>query len=525
MSNHHLNRRFVITLLVVTRMSLFGQDASEDAITSQSAGFGLQSSIFGYVQNTSVDLSRNFSDAKNYLMTPGDTFTLTTSYGGVSRSQETQQTAASYELQLSEDYSLDVPILGVISVAGYDLLSLGEYVSSELKKVVPLQHAGLLLSQPAQFNVFVYGNVIRPGFLTANPMLRLIDAIALSGGFKSDGSYRAIRLERSNEEVILDISRFYSEARFESNPPLQPGDVIFVPTARRVVTIQGEMRYPGRYELAEDETLWDVLNLSGGFLPAAETKSVDLIRHNEENRLLTIRVDATEFEDFAMQSGDIVRVRSSADNLLRIAIEGAIWGRRISASEGINVPVVPIRVDLPYYDSMSLLDVLEEVGGPTPFAEADRSFVIRSETDQRVPVDIETLWEQREADGAVLLEPGDTIVVPMQTLDVFVTGMVAAPGRFSYISGYTAGDYILHAGGLDPRRASAQALYLVDERGRRNLVAIDDVVPRGSTIFVGRKLLFFVDDTVQNIFFAAAWVTTAISITNAIIDFVALLVS
>ncbi len=514
-----LHTKVTVALLFAVAVCAQTQERVDTVDEPSSTGFGLQSSIFRYVQNTSVDLSRNLSDARNYVMTPGDTFTLTMSYG-MSLSREEQQTSVSYQLQLSEDHTLEIPVIGEISVDGFDLLSLRSFVSSQLKIVIPLQHVSLVLSKPAQFNVFVYGNVNRPGFLTANPMLRVIDAIALSGGFKSDGSYRNIILERSDRTVSVDISRFYSVADFESNPVLQPGDIIFVPAAKRVVTIQGEIKYPGRYELVEGDNLKSVVNLAGGFLPAAESESIDLVRQNEANRPLTIRVASSDFATFEMKNGDIVRVRSSADNLLRVAIEGAVWGRRVSAAEAASVPTSPVRVDLPYYDSMTLLDVLEEVGGPTPFAEAERSFVIRAGSDTRLPVDIGALWESRNADGGVRLEPGDTIVVPMQVLDVFVTGMVVSPGRVSYRSGYTVNDYILLAGGFDPRRASAQALFLVNDRGRRRATKRDAVVPRGSTIYVGRKMLFFVDDTVQNILLGAAWVTSTIAVVTSVVQFI-----
>lgn len=502
---------------IVAISAICAQEANGDSTEGEATGSGLQASIFRYVQNTSVDLSRNLSDAEQYTMTPGDIFTLTMS-SGVSLSRDQEQSTR-YELQLSKDYTLDVPVIGEVSVEGHDLLSLRAYVSTELKKVIPLQHVSLFLSQPAQFNVFVYGSVNRPGFFTANPMLRVIDAIAISGGHRADGSFRKIKLERRDVTLSLDISRFYSVADFASNPVLQPGDVIFVPVAERVVTVQGEIRYPGKYELLEGETLDDLITAAGGFLPAAESGSIDLVRQNENNRPLTIRVKAEQYEVFEMENGDTVRVRSSADNLLRVAIEGAVWGRRVSATESVTVPTRPVRVDLPYYDSMSLLDVLEEVGGPTPFAEASGAFLLRGDTGAKVAIDIERLWASRTEDFDRPLGPGDTIVVPIQSLEVFVTGMVASPGRVPYTSGFTVNDYVLLAGGLDPRRASTQALYLVDDTGDRTRVDRGDVVPRGSTIFVGRKMLFFVDDTVQNVLVGAAWVTSGIAVITAVVEF------
>ena len=168
---------------------------------------------------------------------------------------------------------------------------------------------------------------------------------------------------------------------------------------------------------------------------------------------------------------------------------------------------------------MSILDLLDEVGGPTPHADATRSYIIREQSESRIFVDIDALWTNRNSNLSTTLVPGDTVVIPMRLLDIFVTGAVASPGRIPYTSGYSVNDYILLAGGFDRRRASTHAIYLVDENGRRSNVDRIDVVPRGSTIHVGRKLFFFVDDTFQNIFLGAAWITSSIAVVTAVVQF------
>jgi protein involved in polysaccharide export with SLBB domain len=86
----------------------------------------------------------------------------------------------------------------------------------------------------AKFDVFVQGQVVKPGKYSATPDLTVIDAIELAGGFTAQAMRSTVKITHIgkdaglNPTTTLDYSDFAlnnNNAKFQ----LQPGDVIFVP--------------------------------------------------------------------------------------------------------------------------------------------------------------------------------------------------------------------------------------------------------------------------------------------------------
>ena len=76
---------------------------------------------------------------------------------------------------------------------------------------------------------------------------------------------------------------------------------------------------------------------------------------------------------------------------------------------------------------LTLLDVLDQLGGPTPLAEWDRSYVQR-ESGNKIAVMLRQLWNERDLQFDIQLEPGDLVVVPIKALRVYVAGEVSDAG-------------------------------------------------------------------------------------------------
>jgi polysaccharide biosynthesis/export protein len=482
-------------------------------------GFGLQASIFTITRSVSQDLNRNFSDASAYNLTPGDIFTLVLS-AGIGFDATGGGKAATYSIQLQEDYTLDVPVLGRIDASGKRIPELQRQISERLEKALALQHVSFTLSAPAQFNVFIYGNVQKPGFVVLTPMHRLIDAIAASGGFKSNGSYRSIKLERDGVTSEYDISRFYGRADLSSNPYLKPGDTIFVPDAEIATTVTGLVQFPGVYELVPGETLATLLNLAGGTLPGARTDHVEIRRINDSGALTRLSVSLEDGSETSIHPGDQVVVRSVSENVKRITVEGAVYGSRLSGESPVQIPNAPVRIDFPYYPGITLLDVLDEVGGPTPRAVIEDSYLRRGTTGEILGLEIEKLWQSREEDSNVRLMPGDYILIPIQRTEVFVSGAVNGPGAVPYRPGYSVSDYLLLSGGIHPNRGNPDRIFIVNELGQMAPTELHARIKPGAHIHVDEKWLFSADQTAQNFFITTAWVTTVVATVTTVLDFI-----
>ncbi len=500
----------ILALLILSVQPLYTQEASTQKNDSQDTtapetaqenpGFGLQANIFRQVRNLNTDFTQNFSIMSEYNLTPGDVFTLTVSTGiksdgSISNSQE-------YTMQLQDNYNLNIPFLGNINVKDRTLPGLQDYIIRRIKNLMPVQYVNFRLASPAQFNIFIYGGVNAPGYIVANPLMGVIEAIAVAGGFKPGASYRNIQLvrEENGEEVreTVDISRFYAYADFNANPGLQPGDKIYVPQADIVSNITGEVKYPGHYELQPDENLKTLINLAGGMTPDAVTSSVDVVSLDERGVRHTVNVTKEEFDTYDVKNGDVVTVHSIAENVEMITIEGAIFGSRYVGDSPVKVPTQPVRVDIPYYPGITVLDVLDLTGGPTPFLnEKENSYIEKAESGDRKNINVKDLWKSRDKRLNLTLDPGDLVYVAMKKLQVFVTGEVSDPGAYNYQNGMKVTDYILRAGGIKEDTGNPDELYFVDEVGNRTRVGLREPVEPGSHIYVSRRQMVFVTGQVN----------------------------
>ena len=506
-------RKTIITILALIILSvqpLYTQEASTQNNDSQDTtaletaqenpGFGLQANIFRQVRNLNTDFTQNFSIMSEYNLTPGDVFTLTVSTGirsdgSISNSQE-------YTMQLQDNFNLNIPFLGNINVKEMTLPGLQDYIIRRIKNLMPVQYVNFRLTSPAQFNIFIYGGVNAPGYIVANPLMGVIEAIAVAGGFKPGASYRNIQLvrQKDGEEVreSVDISRFYAYADFDANPGLQPGDKIYVPQADIVANITGEVKYPGYYELQPDENLKTLINLAGGMTPDAEISSVDVMSLDDRGVRHTVNVTKEEFDTYDVKNGDVVTVHSIAENVEMITIEGAIFGSRYVGDSPVKVPTQPVRVDIPYYPGITVLDVLDLTGGPTPFLnEKENSYIEKAETGDRKNINVKDLWKSRDKRLNLTLDPGDLVYVAMKKLQVFVTGEVTDPGAYNYQNGMKVTDYILRAGGIKEDTGNPDELYFVDEVGNRTRVGLREPVEPGSHIYVARRQMVFVTGQVN----------------------------
>ncbi len=469
-------------------------------------------------------LSQKIINMETYEPMPGDIYTVTIDYGmGLStRSSSTSSTSTltDYTVMLQENYVLDLPFIGSLNIKGKSFAEVKNIIVTQIRKAIPIQYISFYLSLPAHFDVFLYGNVANPGLVTVNSLSRITDAFATAGGLKEGASRRNIVLHRKGQILQVDLSKFYYNGDLNENLYLKPGDKIFVPLAENTVTIQGAVATPGDYELKEGDTLEKILQYAGGMKPTALVDTIEIYRLNEQNVYSVQTIAYSKNKDFLLRKGDTISISSSKENPEMVTVEGAVFGKQMEVSSPQSIPSAPVRVNLAYFPGMSMLTVLEKLGGPTPFAESEKTYIKRKKTGEMERVPIDALWKEKKATLDVPIEPGDFIVIPMKKLKVFVTGEVNTPGAYDYTSSYKVYDYLLSAGGLNAETADKDGIYLVDEMGLKKKTVFTDNVEPGSHIFVARNPWTETQKGFQNFFIISGWVTGIVAAVITIWDFI-----
>jgi protein involved in polysaccharide export with SLBB domain len=485
---------FLLTMILTAASAIHGQVPSQITI------------------GTDVnEITKRILNTTKYRLTPGDTYQLIIVLGSAS---------TTYALVLQENYDLACPYLGSINVKGMYFDDLRKMLLDKMRKMAPLaEYISLVLQSPARFDVAVFGSIEVPGIVTVNPLARVSDALALAKGVKKGASLRQIQLIRAGKKLSVDLQRYSLEEIDEGNPYLEPGDSIFVPNVQISVSVSGGVRYPGAYELLPKETLAMLLQYAGGILAEAKPGRAVIQRFNDDGRLSQLDVDLGAEQPTLLQDGDRIRVPSMAENTQSVLVTGALFGTPLVLDKPITVPTVPVSVEVPFLPGLTLLTVLENMGGPTPYARAKESVVVRAGSGQRVLVDVETLWATKNTALDLELSAGDMVSVPM-VLDVFVGGEVRDPGAVRFSPSFTVSDYIVAAGGIDQVSGDVNAVYFVNGSGVRTRAGMTDSVLPGTIIFVDKNWWYISQDVLKNIQIITAFTTVIIGFANLVIPII-----
>lgn len=472
--------------------------------------------VFG-VSVAAQDISRRITHVESYEPVPGDIYTVILDFGG----DITGSNITRYDIPLQEDYSMEIPFLGSVSAGERTYEELRRFLIDSLRQVAPpSQYIDFVLKAPAVFDVFIYGAVASPGERSATSLTRLAEFIAATGGYGTGASNRRIALEREGRTVRYDFARYLIEGDADQNPYLRPNDRVYVPRMERTVTIEGAVARPSTYELLPDESMEDLFELAGGLLPVSEVEDITWLRLSESGGYSLLRLAGRAPDEVVLEPGDIVTVPSLTRSTERITIEGALFGQKAETGEPQEIPSTPVRFTLPYQPGVTLLTVLESLGGPTPFARSEDSFVIRGNSRQRIPLpDLSEIWERKAWERDLPLEPGDYIVIPMVSPEVSIGGAVNSPTSVPYAAGLTVADYIRLAGGINRTSGSEDRIYLIDEEGRRIRAGMTQVVEPGQVVFVEENRWTVTERFLTRTLVITSFVTAVIELTQLIIGF------
>ena len=111
--------------------------------------------------------------------------------------------------------------------------------------------------------IFIFGEVEKQGAVNVSAFTSMINALLNCGGIKHTGSLRRVELKRSGKIITtLDLYDLLLNGDTSADKALQPGDVIFVPTIAKQISVNGAVRRPAKYEILEEDTLQDAVRLT-----------------------------------------------------------------------------------------------------------------------------------------------------------------------------------------------------------------------------------------------------------------------
>jgi len=444
------------------------------------------------------------------------------------------------EYMIARDGSIRLNQVGSISVAG---LTLNEAISMIKMKVESSfigTEAFISLINLRDINVLVSGNAFNPGVYTIGGNSNILHALYVAGGINDFGSYREINLIR-NKEIIdtLDLYDVLITGKFNLSSRLRTGDIIFVNPAKKIVSIDGALKRPAKYELTENENLNKAIEYANGISKEADLKNVYLDRILDGKVKSLPISNIKQFSNIESNDGDSIFIRKHS--FRSVFVEGAVLkpGRYLmtegeSLSDLIGKTGGYTENAYPFgavYENQMAFDINEmakkklyqqlidnviTASQKNPTQNLDLTPIIKlienlknTEPNGRVVID---LLEESKSNSFVIRD-NDKLVIPEKPSHVFIYGEVSNEGAQSYQQSKSLEYYISMSGGFN-ENASEEAIYILHPNGstqsariKKNLFQNNPdellIIYPGSIIFVPRKI----DNTATTRLAAQAYVS------------------
>jgi protein involved in polysaccharide export with SLBB domain len=211
---------------------------------------------------------------------------------------------------ISSDGSINIPDIGKIIVAGLSLNDTSKFIKSKVNTAFIGTEAFVSLSEIRDVNILVTGNAQNPGIYTLSGNSNILHAISAAGGISEFGSLREINLLRDNIIVeSLDVYDLLIEGQYNLKKRLRSGDVVFIEARKNIITIDGAINRPAKYEALDDQKLISIIKYANGINRIADLKNISLERL-VDGILKTIPVpNDSYFEAINVQDGDSIYIR------------------------------------------------------------------------------------------------------------------------------------------------------------------------------------------------------------------------
>ncbi|MDA9578248.1 SLBB domain-containing protein [Gammaproteobacteria bacterium] len=211
---------------------------------------------------------------------------------------------------INRDGAISLPDIGKITIAGLSLNEASKLIKSKVISAFIGTEAYISLSEIRDVNILISGNAENPGIYTLSGNSNILHALSVSGGINEYGSLREINLIRDNEVIeSLDLYDLLINGEYDLKKRLRSGDVIFVEPRKNVVTINGAVKRPAKYEALNEQNLFSIISYANGMKRTADRENIFLERILDGS-LKTIPIrNEIQFETIKAIDGDSIYIR------------------------------------------------------------------------------------------------------------------------------------------------------------------------------------------------------------------------
>jgi polysaccharide biosynthesis/export protein len=371
----------------------------------------------------------------DYVLGPGDTLII----------QMWGMTNEVLKLTLTRDGRINLPKVGALYLWGMNLGDAEKRIKDELARFYRDFQINVSMGSLRTVQIFVLGEVKRPGSYTISSLSTLLHGLYQAGGPSKFGSLRNIKLIRKgDQEKIFDLYQLLIYGDKSGDVRLLNEDIIFVPPIGDIVGISGNVKNQAIYEITGHPKLSDILKLSGGLTPSAYLQKIQVERILANQQVTVLDIEISNLEDFYKSSQNI----EIKDKDL-ILISSILKKKRNYVTIKGNI-YRPDEYTLK--PNMRLSELILEAQGILPETYMERAEILRYKSDytrEIIPFEVRKAMDKDPAHDLFLKEWD--IVEIKSIFDiypkpiVYISGEVHKPGTYRFVPGLRISDLLYQA--------------------------------------------------------------------------------
>ncbi len=325
--------------------------------------------------------------------------------------------------------SFDYPIAGSVPAVGKTPEAVAQYITKKISTVCNEPVVSVIVTSSHLPKISVLGGIKNAGQFDFHPGMRVLDAIAASGGLMAplEQTQATLVTDGGQQSRNIDLVALMSGAATDQNAPLAPGDILLLQQrdpSQYMVQVLGQVNKPGAYPvMTTGASVLNLLTQAGGATATAALSQVQIL-HAGQSTPVNLHNLSSNLNDSAgavkLLPGDTLLV---PENKEKIAVLGEVRS--------------PAVYPIPDGEKLTVSTALAQAGGLTSDADKKNVVLLRQTSAEKrtaIALNLNDFGKGDNDTADMPLQPGDIISVQSRGRSRGLTDDVGAVSAIAVVA-------------------------------------------------------------------------------------------
>jgi polysaccharide biosynthesis/export protein len=247
------------------------------------------------------------------------------------------QQSLSQTVTVMQDGTIEYPLIGRVKIGGQTVETAIATLHDKLAEYVRNPSVSIAITQLAQPNVLVLGDVKNPGKYQLRSDARVTDAIAAAGGLAEvNGELPEARVSDEQGDISrISLQALLHDGNVALDQPLAEGDVVYVPGPTLIkITVNGAVDHPGVLEIPEGDKVSMAIAQAGNSNAAnSDLNNIRVLRQLPDGKTQEFTVNLYQALEHGDSDADIALQKD--DEVYVPQMKAKTGGAAVVAGNGI----------------------------------------------------------------------------------------------------------------------------------------------------------------------------------------------